>query len=658
MMPQSSHPSLTSSKPIILPNASILTRAPSCSNLSLSLHHFHLSEQSLQNNHSSISSHAFHELFHNVSEAIACARHCEFLPQYLLFRALMLREYIQMHCKDILKSHGIDIQQERENSSCGERIPGETRDLDYARIMEMRPLREYWVRIALDVQVALRDFGLVKDVGDRGSGVRAMTTPAGDVVDRRQLERMMIRLGAEADMRLGSLEKAKDKLVLLVQGTSDDSEQILDMESAMLLHEVVERLTLKTNDEKRQLEQRVRELEEKEKGIGSKVQNIEDRSPANLHNDGVPVRVLCSTHKPTNISPRDEEQESASVLQDASSPQTLQEHISKFCLVRSNPMSSQSFGAPPRQQHASTTVSNVVYFHGGYSNDSEELGDFFSTNLTTGDWSMLDSGNKSNPEQQPLPRYAHSLTQCTVNRSLSFIIYGGRTENGASDELWSYDEENKWQLRSRHVPLFGHLCVPLSSDRVAFLFGKSGKDSFSEMIHMYSAKENEWQEIQPVDTKDEPFPPARAFSAGAIWNQNKFVIFGGMDVFSGRALNDVWVCDNVSEAMLGKAWRQLRPKGDMPPGVHNHDVVVHDNCLYVLGRYEDPFMYVLNLDTEKWEKVALRFHEKHQLMLREGYSCALDSGSNNLCIFFGQDEDNGYPREHLSIALPILSDRK
>lgn len=75
---------------------------------------------------------------------------------------------------------------------------------------------------------------------------------------------------------------------------------------------------------------------------------------------------------------------------------------------------------------------------------------------------------------QPSPRYGHAA--CVINDS--FIIYGGKLENGSfSDEMWQYNiTKREWSLRASRSgitppKLARHTLTFVTSNRYVYLFG-------------------------------------------------------------------------------------------------------------------------------------------------------------------------------------------
>lgn len=283
-----------------------------------------------------------------------------------------------------------------------------------------------------------------------------------------------------------------------------------------------------------------------------------------------------------------------------------------------------------RQQCAFVIMNNVLFIFGGYNNNDEELNDFIAFDLPSQRWKIFPIKS----DIQPSPRYAHSLIALN---SLEFFTYGGRTEYGANNELWSFHPRNGWRLVSRFKPLFGHVSF-VNNNTIYLFFGMSGLETHNESIIKFNLNSNKWDEVNHLKIQ----PPPRIYTSGALWNERDYIIFGGLGI--EKKYNDIW-----SYSIEEQTWSSIISKCKSPPPIYNHSINIINETIIVCGAYEDNSIYTFSLLNHLWTRINLQSPNKQPIPMREGYISTIYKSTQ--FILFGQDEENNYPNEIYNINL-------
>lgn len=222
-------------------------------------------------------------------------------------------------------------------------------------------------------------------------------------------------------------------------------------------------------------------------------------------------------------------------------------------------------GCPRRVNHAAVAINDKIYSFGGYC-----AGENFSISgiKTAIDVYVFDT-KTLRWHELPVPR----------NKDGSFEMYPD-------------------------VPYkrYGHTAVAYKN--CVYMWGGRNDEALCSNLYRFDVKTLQWEHITTKGVK----PEARDGHSASIIG-NKMYIFGGYIEGLRRYSQDLY-CLNLDTMV----WKYVNTTGKTPEYRDFHSSVIIDNKLYIFGgrsdvsapRYTglnlyDSTMYILNLDTKKWE---------------------------------------------------------
>lgn len=223
-------------------------------------------------------------------------------------------------------------------------------------------------------------------------------------------------------------------------------------------------------------------------------------------------------------------------------------------------------------------------------------------------------------------------------------VYGGLTQHGCSDSLWSLDPfEGGWrrvvERHERHsipnglVPgesapvqrpcrRYNHTMIGWRHYLV--IYGGDGAPGYLDDLWYFDTRLASWDRISLLKEQKSSRPGARAGHSASLWG-NQMIVFGGWRGSDGFC--DVWSCDLerrewnllsthiccLFEAIEGVEVDQsiegyvLASSERVPFGRHWHVAAVWKDCLYVHGGYGYSgvlkSLWKFDLISHKWELV-------------------------------------------------------
>ncbi|MEM3043417.1 MAG: kelch repeat-containing protein [Thermoplasmata archaeon] len=202
-----------------------------------------------------------------------------------------------------------------------------------------------------------------------------------------------------------------------------------------------------------------------------------------------------------------------------------------------------SVSPAPRCWHAMAAIGNddKIILYGGLSKEYSGwilLNDTWVYDLSENTWTH------TFPPRDPSGRYAHAMA--TIWGDDKVVLYGGHSNNMTDSNIngtWVYDlSENQWFLIDTGVHPYpsrwGHAMASSINDSGIFLYGgRAHAGGYLSDFWRYDIKTNQWcflaTEGNPGKRSDH--------SMAAIWNDDKFVMFGGYNDY--EFTNETWVYD-------------------------------------------------------------------------------------------------------------------
>ena len=233
------------------------------------------------------------------------------------------------------------------------------------------------------------------------------------------------------------------------------------------------------------------------------------------------------------------------------------------------------------------------------------------------------------PVSQPLASYGHAMAYDSASDRV--IVFGGVDRNGSAlNETWAYDfNTNNWTnlnpVSKLPTRLYHAMAYDSQSDRVILVGGytQSGQPDYD--IWAYDFNANTWTSMDPLDK-----PRARVYHSMAYdFQSDRVILFGGSDFIQGAVLNDTWAYDLESNTWTYMATR--------PPGRFEH-AMAYDSASdrvilfggIVLGSglaLNDTWAY--DLESNTWTYMAANPPARY------GHAMAYDSQSDRVILFGG-----------------------
>lgn len=237
---------------------------------------------------------------------------------------------------------------------------------------------------------------------------------------------------------------------------------------------------------------------------------------------------------------------------------------------------------------AASVVNQSVYIFAGYTSIS---GNFWNPlRKVENNQCYLISDNYNSPT----PRKYHSM----VNIGEVLYIYGGQTNDGILDDIWSYSSTSNWTsiLTSGDSPgaRYGHAYDSQGDEMV--IWGGLSISGYLNDLYIFNSLNSNWKLIKPVG--DAPSP---RIGACVIMQLPKIYIYGGST--ASDILNDFWVFD-ISTKLYTSLPNYLNSTNLLVPSFY-HSCTYYDNSIIVMmgiGKYYSQLnsVYTYNLNTGSW----------------------------------------------------------
>eukprot|EP00270_Netrium_digitus_P018002 TRINITY_DN6769_c0_g1_i1.p1 TRINITY_DN6769_c0_g1~~TRINITY_DN6769_c0_g1_i1.p1 ORF type:complete len:343 (-),score=86.76 TRINITY_DN6769_c0_g1_i1:234-1262(-) len=208
----------------------------------------------------------------------------------------------------------------------------------------------------------------------------------------------------------------------------------------------------------------------------------------------------------------------------------------------------------PRVGVTMAVLGKKIFVFGGRDTEHEELNEFFSFDTSSGEWTLLTSGDTSPPN-----RSYHAMV--ANEQSQKLYVFGGCGKAGRLNDLWQYDvSAASWQCLPAPPP--GSTLIPRGGpglaavgDSIWVVFGFSGKEQSD--VHRFDLKTQTWQE---VDVKGKEGgkgaaqrPAPRSVFSTAVLGKCILLYGGEVDpsdlghMGAGNFIDDVWLLDTEKE---------------------------------------------------------------------------------------------------------------
>lgn len=201
------------------------------------------------------------------------------------------------------------------------------------------------------------------------------------------------------------------------------------------------------------------------------------------------------------------------------------------------------------------------------------------------------------PQGAPEARQGHSMVTLPDGR---VMLFGGEDQEGSLfNDLYAF-EDNGWaQVIPNYAPpppMEGHSANLLpdnntNNNTVIFIFGGRTADGYSNDIYQYNVDTEEYTKIEPQGTK----PPARKHHGACVLDNGRVVVVGGES--ESDFLKDTWIYDPHTNN-----WFQGAPT---PGSLLGPAIGYLGDYLYVLGQSEDGKIYRYDVSQNQWDIVTL-----------------------------------------------------
>ncbi|MBI4317770.1 MAG: hypothetical protein HY675_04710, partial [Chloroflexi bacterium] len=200
---------------------------------------------------------------------------------------------------------------------------------------------------------------------------------------------------------------------------------------------------------------------------------------------------------------------------------------------------------PARKNHSAVALGEKMYILFG-EGDGGLLQDIWMYDPLSRLWQEQVVSGLS----KPAARTGHS----TVAMFGQIFVYGGRTAEGAVNDLWAFNTgrgSNTWTQRANGgIPVYGHRAVANDTGGKMYVLG-GYNDDFRNDLLSYDLNTNTWENIVVEGDR----PSRRAFPV-ATFSANKITIATGRGYNSSGVvtdLDDTWEFDTVAVNWAPKA---------------------------------------------------------------------------------------------------------
>ncbi|XP_066023971.1 multiple epidermal growth factor-like domains protein 8 [Pocillopora verrucosa] len=244
-------------------------------------------------------------------------------------------------------------------------------------------------------------------------------------------------------------------------------------------------------------------------------------------------------------------------------------------VLSGGPHPNKSTNRLARMGHTMVHGPGVLLVYAGYSFTYGLLDDLYSYNLTSNTWSLMEV-NRVNVTVPP-SRYLHSA----VFHTDAMMVYGGETDDGADDSLWSFNTTSfLWnKLISKGPKVAGHTTT-LVGDDIYIIGGYDRVRGFSERSYKYNVITKVWANL----TTSGPSPKG-VYGHSAVHystsSKSIILVFGGyrFRIHSVAASDELYSFDLTS-----KKWSILQPMpSNEPSPKYFHSTAIIGDLMVVYG---------------------------------------------------------------------------
>ncbi len=227
------------------------------------------------------------------------------------------------------------------------------------------------------------------------------------------------------------------------------------------------------------------------------------------------------------------------------------------------------------------------------------------------------------------------------------ILYGGMTNNGASNQTWIFKNGVWEQIHPNNSPppMWREAMVYDYSDQYVLLFGGTNSNTNTYYAQTWIFKAGEWNELSVTNS-----PPARAGEGLAYDSYDRYVVlYGGTNnyAYSGAGLSDTWI-------FKGGQWSEIYPSiSPLDRDSENQLMMCDDpliNGVLLFGGWNPSGIGGYNLNdtwiysSGNWKEI----YPQNSPYARQGSVMSYDPEINNVFLFGGWSGIFGTPGQLLN----------
>ncbi len=199
---------------------------------------------------------------------------------------------------------------------------------------------------------------------------------------------------------------------------------------------------------------------------------------------------------------------------------------------------------PPRKFHQAWTRADLMYIYGGYG-ENGALDDLWTYNPATNTWHQEEI---SGP--RPAARHGHSTT--TLTDGSEVIVCGTGADGKPLKDCWKLNTDNTFtQLQDAPYAYTGHRTVLSPNGEWLYVFGKPGS------LGIYRIATDRWTTVAGGPPNGKGCMTSKGTNSAG---EPVVFIFGGKDI-NGKEMNQTWQYNLYSG--------ELTQRGDMPQPIVN-----------------------------------------------------------------------------------------
>ncbi|KAJ7336559.1 hypothetical protein OS493_011773 [Desmophyllum pertusum] len=225
-----------------------------------------------------------------------------------------------------------------------------------------------------------------------------------------------------------------------------------------------------------------------------------------------------------------------------------------------------------RASHASVVLGDYMWVFGGFSFNSEPLENLNRYHIPSDSWEVVSPA--TNSSESPSGRYAHSI----IVHNSSLYVFGGRKEQKATSELWSFDTRTlHWHLLPSQgdspLSVAGHTATLVDS-KMIILFGYGPERGYTDKVQEYDLETGFWT---VYDTPNDIILPTYGHSSVYVPAQGLIYIHGG---FTWNGARDELSTALTSYNPITRTWKCLK-QSSVPRYLHS--AVLLGDTMLVFG---------------------------------------------------------------------------